>query len=157
MKKSAPLVQLPAGVTQCCTGTLQVPAAYLNLIQAFAIPYGTTAHAKAYGRRNLVETGNSYFGGTYIDLTRTYSRLMGNTNRKFVLGMLLAGLNRYIERSWRAKQRAIQRAMERANQAPARRAKRRMRTLDELTDVAGSAPTGIERALRSVPEAVPRC
>ena len=48
---------------------------------------------------------------------------MGHTNRKFVLGMLLAGLNRYIERSWRAKQRANETAV------PAQRAKRRTRTL----------------------------
>lgn len=79
VKASAPLVTLPAGVTKCCDGTLQVTAEYLNLVQGLAIPYGTTAHSKAYGRRNLVETGNSYFGGTYIDLSRTYSRLMGNT------------------------------------------------------------------------------
>ncbi len=48
---------------------------------------------------------------------------MGHTNRKFVLGMLLAGLNRYIERSWRAKQRANETAV------PVQRAKRRTRTL----------------------------
>jgi hypothetical protein len=95
-------VELPAEVTQCCEGTLQVDATYLNLVQAHAIRYGTSAHAQAYARRNLVETVYSYLGGTYVDLSRTYSRLMGNTNRKFVLGMLLAGVNRYIERSWRA-------------------------------------------------------
>jgi hypothetical protein len=126
VKASAPLVTLPAGVTRCCEGTLQVSAEYLNL----AIPYGTSAHSKAYGRRTLVETGNSYFGGSYIDLSRTYSRLMGNTNRKFVLGMLLAGLNRYIERSWRAKQAA--------NAAPVSRRKRRTGTLTELALSPGS-------------------
>lgn len=130
VKASAPLVQLPAGVRKCCEGTLQLSAEYLNLIQACAIPYGTTAHSQAYGRRNLVETANSYFGGTYVDLTRTYSRLMGHKNRKFVLGMLLAGLNRYIERSWRA----LQAAKEKAAALPQQRAKRRKGTLADLID-----------------------
>ncbi len=59
-------VELPAEVTQCCEGTLQVDATYLNLVQAHAIRYGTSAHAQAYGRRNLVETVYSYLGGTYV-------------------------------------------------------------------------------------------
>lgn len=63
-------------MTKCCKGTLQVSAQYLNLAQALAIPYGTAAHAQAYRRRNIVEAGNSYLDGTYIDLSRTCSRLM---------------------------------------------------------------------------------
>lgn len=130
--KRAPLVELPAGVTTCCEGTLTLSAEYLNLIQAHGIPFGTTAHTRGKGRRQHVETGNTYLGGTYVDLSRTYSRLMGNANRKFVLGILLAGLNRYIERSWRDKQKANE-------EAPAIRtcAKRRQGTLSQLLTVSG--------------------
>ena len=55
MKASAPLVTLPAGVTRCRGGTLQVAAEYLNLVQGQSIPYGTTAHSTTFGRRNLSE------------------------------------------------------------------------------------------------------
>ena len=66
---------------------------------------------------------------------------MGNTNRKFVLGMLLAGLNRYIERSWRAKQAANE------SSAPKPRAKRRTGTLAEvLKSSASTAASGATTA-----------
>lgn len=143
-KKSAQLVDLPAAVKKCCEGTLQVSAEYNNLVQACAIPYGTTAHGRAYARRNLVETGNSYFGGTYIDLERTYSRLMGNTNRKFVLAIMLAGLNRYIERSWRAKQEVIAKAA----RAVAQRAKRRKNTLQEILGGSTVSTPSVARVTR---------
>lgn len=132
--RNAPLVTLPAGVRTCCEGTLSLPATYLNLIQAHAIPYGTTAHANAYGRRQIVETANSYLGGAYINLERSYSRLMGKTNRKFMLGVILAGLNRYIERSWRAKQSETT-----SRAATNTRAKRRTETFAQIL---GPAETG---------------
>ena len=144
---SAPLVQLPAGVTSCCTGTLTLSAGYLNLIQADGIPYGTSAHAAAYGRRQIVETDNSYLGGAYINLERSYSRLMGHKNRKFLLGILLAGLNRYIERQWRAKLLANS-----GDGASKARAKRRKGTFTHLLDGAHNTsknPKPVVKPLRT--------
>lgn len=122
------LVKTKDGTLTCCDGTLTLTAEHLNLMQAFAIPYGTTAHAQAYGRRQGVETVNSYLNGAYIRLDRTYSRLMNHRNRKFVLAIMLAGLNRYIENSWRERlenQRL-------AAAAPKTRARRRTKTLADL-------------------------
>ncbi|WP_375432785.1 hypothetical protein [uncultured Friedmanniella sp.] len=103
------------------------------------------AHAQALGRRNLVETGNSYFGGTYITLERAYSRLMGHENRKFVLGFLLAGLNAYIERGWRIREipqrRQPDSGQDRAETpAPKKRARRRHSTLAAVRKPEEEAP-----------------
>ena len=134
LSKRALLVELSTGTTQCCEGILQIGASLLNLVQADAIPYGTTAHNLSYGRRNLVETDNSYLGGTYIDLTNTYSRLMGTAKRKFVMAFMLAGLNRYIERSWRARKAAEASAAETMKrQSPTRRQDTLQRALDVTT------------------------
>lgn len=143
LNKTAVLVGLREGTTKCCDGIIQVGASLLNLLQADGIPYGTTAHNLAYGRRNLVETGNSYLGGTYINLTNTYSRLMGTMKRKFVMAFMLAGLNRYIERSWRAKKAAEATASkDTKRQSPLRRRD----TLQHA--LAGTTPSAAHRGRR---------
>ena len=67
---------------------------------------------------------------------------MGHKNRKFVLGILLAGLNRYIERGWRAKQVANQEP-----RAAKTRAKRRQGTYSHLWNA--SEPTDPAPASRA--------
>lgn len=114
ISKEAPLVFLPDDVTKCCEGTITLDASYTRLMQAFAIPYGTSAWRWAYSRRNMVETGNSYFGGSsYMSLERTYTRLMGHKNKKLLLALMVAGLNQFIARSWRGRMEAEARVVSR--------------------------------------------
>lgn len=130
MSKSAPLVELPEGADMCCSGTLSLGASFLNLIQGDGVPFGTTAHAKSWGRRSLVETSNSLLAGKYIALSRSYTRLMGLKNRRFITAFMIAGLNRFIELGWRAVQVEMERlaAIAKAN-AKKTRATRRHDTL----------------------------
>jgi hypothetical protein len=138
VNKTAPLVELPEGVTTCCDGRIKVDPIYVRLMQTGGIPYGTTAHDVVFGRRNHVETGNSYLGGTFISLDRTYARAMGRRNRLFLLGFMIAGLNRYIAKRWRERLSEIERRA-------TTRAKRRKNTLAEITApfATTAAPQGL--------------
>ena len=72
--RSAPLVQLPAGVSQCCGGILWSAPADLPLTQR--IPFGTTAWRIAMGRRQIVESTNAALKGAFVDL-RGFFRVFG--------------------------------------------------------------------------------
>ena len=107
--RSAPLVALPEGGTTCCTGIVRIAPAHLRMMQALQIPFGTTAHQTANGRRSLTDTANSLLKGQYVDLDRKYTKLMGLAKRTFALALLIAGLNRYIGQSWKEKRVAAER------------------------------------------------
>lgn len=68
--------------------------------------WGTTAHATVYGQRSQVENSNNLLKDKYVRLDRSYTKLRGLANRKFLLGFLLAGVNRRIAVAWEAKDAA---------------------------------------------------
>ncbi len=127
--KSAPLVALPPTVTKCCSGIVRIPPEHLRMMQALQIPFGTTAHRIAYGRRNLTETTNSLLKGQYVNLDRKYTKLMGLAKRTFALAFLVAGLNRHIGQAWTQKREAAERARLTAKTT---RKRRRASTLSDI-------------------------
>ncbi len=131
--KNAPLVALPDGVTRCCTGVVRIPPEHLRAMQALQIPFGTTAHSTAYGRRSLTETTNSLLKGQYVNLDRKYTKLMGLAKRTFVMAFLAAGLNRYIGRSWKEKRAVAER------ERLAAKATRKRRRTSTLSDIVAKA------------------
>lgn len=150
--KKAPLVALPDGVTTCCTGIVRIPPEHLRMMQALQMPFGTTAHQTAYGRRNLAETTNSLLKGQYANLDRKYTKLMGLAKRTFVLAFLIAGLNRYIGQSWKEKCAAAERAR---LAAKATRKRRRTSTLADIVAKAGATSSRRPSVRSAVPTAPP--
>ncbi len=73
--RSAPLVELPEWVTQCCNGTLSAPPAELPLTQK--IPYGTTAWCISMYRRQAVESVNAALQGSFANVARGFVRVSG--------------------------------------------------------------------------------
>lgn len=120
---------LPPTVTKCCSGIVRIPPEHLRMMQALQIPFGTTAHRIAYGRRNLTETTNSLLKGQYVNLDRKYTKLMGLAKRTFALAFLVAGLNRHIGQAWTQKRAAAERAR---LTAKATRKRRRASTLSDI-------------------------
>ena len=53
---TVPLIAAPPGATTCCGGLLTVNLEHLDRYQA--VPYGTPAWQRSYGRRNQVENAN---------------------------------------------------------------------------------------------------
>ena len=87
--RSAPLVQ--AAADHCCSGTLTVQPAELPLWQRL-LP-GTTAWRISMGRRQMVESVNAALKGGFVNLTRGFFRVMGQTKATVLLGFTLAGFN----------------------------------------------------------------
>jgi hypothetical protein len=98
--RSRPLVDLPQGA-KCCGGTITVSAEDMALWQR--LPAGTTAWRISYGRRNLVETFNSWLKGGFVTMERKFLRIYGRNRMMLLLGFTLAGCNRAIIRSHRSK------------------------------------------------------
>jgi hypothetical protein len=120
------LVELPEGVTRCCSGILSSVPAELALSQR--IPFGTTAWRISMGRRQVVESVNSALKGAFVDLARGFFRVFGQVKMTVLLGFTLAAYNLDRVRSFRAKQAQD-------NETPRRRAKRRQGTWsDFVTD-----------------------
>jgi len=121
--RQAPMVEMPEGVTQCCSGILSAPPAELPITQK--IPFGTTAWRISMYRRQVVESANSALKGAFADLSRGFFRVFGQTKLSVLLGFTLAAYNLDRVRSFRAKK-----AEEEAK--PLRRAKRRQGTWGDL-------------------------
>jgi hypothetical protein len=117
--RQAPMVEMPEGVTECCSGILSAPPAELPITQK--IPFGTTAWRISMYRRQVVESANSALKGAFADLSRGFFRVFGQTKVSVLLGFTLAAYNLDRIRSFRAKK-----AEEEAK--PLRRAKRRKGT-----------------------------
>ena len=132
--RKAPLVDLPDGRSACCSGTISAPAAELPLAQR--IPFGTSAWAISWTRRQVVESVNAALKGGYADLSRGFFRVFGRVKILVLLGFTIAGYNLDRVRAFRAK-------LAEAAAQPARRAKRRLGTWGELmapeTTIAPSA------------------
>lgn len=150
--RTAPLVELPTGVTRCCTGIVRIPPEHLRLMQALHIPFGTTAHRIAYGRRNLAETTNSLMKGQYVNLDRKYTKLMGLAKRTFALAFLVAGLNRYIGRSWKEQRAAAERELLAARHT---RKRRRTSSLSDIVAKAGAPTTRQHESGRALTSTAP--
>jgi hypothetical protein len=116
---TAPLVELPAWVTECCQGTLSAPPAELPLTQK--IPYGTTASRISMYRRQAVESVNAALQGSFTNIARGFVRVFGVVKITMLLGFTVAAFNVDRVRGCRAK------LAELAGQ-PKRRAKRRQGT-----------------------------
>ncbi|MDO8108290.1 hypothetical protein Q6348_13905 [Isoptericola sp. b441] len=108
------------------------------MMQALQVPFGTTAHQIAYGRRNLTETTNSLLKGQYVNLDRKYTKLQGLAKRTFTLAFLIAGLNRQIGKSFKEKRAAAER--ERLATRSTRK-RRRTQTLSDIIATAGAPRT----------------
>ena len=117
--RQAPKVEIPEGVTQCCSGILSAPPAELPITQK--IPFGTTAWRISMYRRQVVESANSALKGAFADLSRGFFRVFGQTKLSVLLGFTLAAYNLDRIRSFRAKQAED-------DVKPRWRAKRRMGT-----------------------------
>jgi hypothetical protein len=117
--RQAPMVEMPEGATECCSGILSAPPAELPITQK--IPFGTTAWRISMYRRQVVESANSALKGAFADLSRGFFRVFGQTKVSVLLGFTLAAYNLDRIRSFRAKK-----AEEEAK--PLRRAKRRKGT-----------------------------
>ena len=96
------MVEMPEGVTQCCSGILSAPPAELPITQR--IPFGTTAWRISMYRRQVVESANSALKGAFADLSRGFFRVFGQTKLSVLLGFTLAAYNLDRIRSFRAKQ-----------------------------------------------------
>ncbi len=135
--RQAPMVEIPEGVTQCCSGILSAPPAELPITQK--IPFGTTAWRISMYRRQVVESANSALKGAFADLSRGFFRVFGQTKISVLLGFTLAAYNLDRVRSFRAKK-----AEEEAK--PVRRAKRRLGTWNDCisrdADVVPPSATG---------------
>lgn len=117
--RTAPLVELPEGVTQCCHGTLSAPPAELPLTQK--IPFGTTAWRLSMLRRQAIESVNAALQGAFISLARGFFRVFGLTKITVLLGFTIAAYNLDRVKSFRAK-------LAEAAEKPRTRAKRRLGT-----------------------------
>jgi len=117
--RQAPMVEMPEGVTQCCSGILSAPPAELPITQR--IPFGTTAWRVSMYRRQVVESANSALKGAFTDLSRGFFRVFGQTKLSVLLGFTLAAYNLDRVRSFRAKKTEDE-------AKPLRRAKRRQGT-----------------------------
>ena len=133
--RRVPLVELPEGVTRCCSGILSSVPAELALSQR--IPFGTTAWRISMGRRQVVESVNSALKGAFVDLARGFFRVLGQVKMTVLLGFTLAAYNLDRVRSFRAK-----RAQDK--ESPRHRATRRQGTWGEL--VTGHSPVTAERS-----------
>ena len=123
--RSAPLVELPSGVSQCCRGILSSAPADLPLTQR--IPFGTTAWRIAMGRRQIVESTNAALKGAFVDLARGFFRVFGRVKMTVLLGFTLAAYNLDRVRSYRAKMRA-------EKETTPGRARRRRGTWSQIID-----------------------
>lgn len=128
--RRVPLVELPEGVTRCCSGILSSVPAELALSQR--IPFGTTAWRISMGRRQVVESVNSALKGAFVDLARGFFRVLGQVKMTVLLGFTLAAYNLDRVRSFRAKQAQD-------TETPRRRAKRRRGTWSDVV----SAPRSL--------------
>ncbi len=99
--RTAPLVELPEWVTQCCNGTLSAPPAELPLTQR--IPYGTTAWRISMYRRQAVESVNAALQGSFTNIARGFVRVFGVVKITMLLGFTVAAFNIDRVRSFRAK------------------------------------------------------
>jgi hypothetical protein len=124
--RRAPLVDVGAGVTKCCPGTISVAPIELALSQR--IPFGTTAWRISMGRRQIVESVNSALKGAFVDLSRGFFRVFGRTKMTVLLAFTVAAFNLDRIRSFRAKF-----ASEVAK--PTTRARRRRGTWRDLVEV----------------------
>jgi hypothetical protein len=138
--RTAPLVELPEWVTQCCQGTLSAPPAELPLTQR--IPFGTTAWRLSMFRRQAVESVNAALQGAFTSVARGFFRVFGLVKITVLLGFTIAAYNLDRVRSFRAKL-----AAEAAQ--PKTRAKRRLGTWNscmpaepETTDDEIDGPSG---------------
>lgn len=87
-----PLVA-PAGTTSCCVQRLITTTATDRTPHWQEIPYGTTAWARSYGRRALVENTNSVLRTGLARLSRGFFRVFGKDKIEFLLGLALGALN----------------------------------------------------------------
>jgi len=124
--RTAPLVELPEWVTQCCNGTLSAPPAELPLTQK--IPYGTTAWRISMYRRQAVESVNAALQGAFTNIARGFVRVFGLVKITMLLGFTVAAFNVDRIRSFRAKLAELA-------AAPKTRAKRRLGTFADCIPV----------------------
>ncbi len=139
--RRVPLVELPSGVTRCCSGILSVAPVELPLAQR--IPYGTTAWRISMGRRQVVESVNSALKGAFVDLARGFFRVFGQVKLTVLLGFTVAAFNLDRVRSFRAKQGTDDSIPSTTPRPiPSRRAKRRTGIWSDLVDPRSQPPPG---------------
>lgn len=88
-----PPLDAPAGTTSCCTQRVITTTPDDRTPHWQEIPYGTTAWARSYGRRALVENTNSVLRTGLARLSRGFFRVFGKDKIELLLGLALGALN----------------------------------------------------------------
>jgi len=99
--RQIPLVSVPEGRTNCCSGILSVTAAQLSLWQR--LPFGTTAWRVSMGRRQVAESANAALKGGFVDIGRKFFRVFGLAKLTVLLAFTVASFNLDRVRSFIAK------------------------------------------------------
>jgi hypothetical protein len=126
--RSAPLVDLPEGVS-CCGGRVSVQAGKLPYWQRF-FP-GTTAWRISYRRRDAVEGVNGALKGAFVNIGQKFFKVFGLVKIKVLLAFTLAAYNVETIRSFLARRAVVEVEAKR----PRRRKKRRTQTWPNLVAV----------------------
>ena len=88
-----PPLDAPPGTTSCCIQRVITTTATDRTSHWQEIPYGTTAWARSYGRRALVENTNSVLRTGLARMARGFFRVFGKDKVELLLGLALGALN----------------------------------------------------------------
>jgi hypothetical protein len=88
-----PPLEAPAGTTSCCVQRVITTTADDRTPHWQEVPYGTTAWARSYGRRALVENTNSVLRTGLARMYRGFFRVFGKNKIEFLLALALSALN----------------------------------------------------------------
>jgi len=88
-----PPLDAPPGTTSCCIQRVITTTATDRTSHWQEIPYGTTAWARSYGRRALVENTNSVLRTGLARMSRGFFRVFGKDKVELLLGLALGALN----------------------------------------------------------------
>jgi hypothetical protein len=99
--RQVPLVPVPEGTTECCSGIFSATAAQLPLWQR--LPFGTTAWRVSMGRRQAAESANAALKGGFVDIGRKFFRVFGLAKLTILLSFTIASFNLDRVRSFLAK------------------------------------------------------
>ncbi|MBU3689103.1 MAG: hypothetical protein B7C54_05755 [Acidimicrobiales bacterium mtb01] len=92
-KLDMPALDVPDGVSTCCVQKVITTTPADRGKHWQEIPYGTTAWARSYGRRALVENTNSVLRNGLARLSRGFFRVFGKDKVSLLVGLALAALN----------------------------------------------------------------
>jgi hypothetical protein len=127
--KKSPLVTVKTKAGKCCDGILRVGADQLPLMQKTI--FGTSAWWEFWGRRNVVESVNADLKGKFTSIDRGYIRTKNSRGLPLMFAYTLAGLNRWVHRSWLRTQKRLLDSVEAAKKKRAPR-KGRHKTFEDI-------------------------